>query len=271
MYISNIMQCPIRDVGSVRFPLLNEWSYPNQKNPFWRFYWNTPNAGRIEHRGKVISLKPDKVYLVAANTDYRTWCEKPFLHFYIHFDLNFGCAPGVYEFPLDEATRADIEHLRATGLPDRAVLSNPTTVGIIFEMLLRTVKKLPPEKIAQGTIDSRIHAVLNYIDNHLGEVLSNTQLARIAGMHPNAFIRTFKQICHYSPQSYVTRRRCMQASRELEDNLLTIDAIAEKLGFCDRYHFTKVYTRLTQISPAVYRTRYRAAQSDLARMTSQNG
>jgi len=83
--------------------------------------------------------------------------------------------------------------------------------------------------------------------------LSNDELAGRVGMNTNAFIRLFKQATGKPPQAYHTNLRLERACMLLSHTRRGIPEIAEETGFCDRYHFTNVFTRKRKLSPAAFR------------------
>jgi transcriptional regulator GlxA family with amidase domain len=55
------------------------------------------------------------------------------------------------------------------------------------------------------------------------------------------------------PYDYYLSKKIELATAMLRDSNLSIDAIAERLNFADRNHFTKLYSKKTGVSPARYR------------------
>jgi transcriptional regulator GlxA family with amidase domain len=88
---------------------------------------------------------------------------------------------------------------------------------------------------------------------HLQSGISNPEIAEALGMTPNAFIRWFKQSTGIPPQNWLNRERVHEASYWLHHNDASIEHIAETVGFCDRYHFSRVFKQLQGISPATFR------------------
>lgn len=260
MYISNIMHSPILDVSCVSFPIVENWSCESRQMPFWRFYWNANEYGLIRHAGKITRLKPDRIYIIPAHTDYASWCEKPIVHFYIHFTLVRDYTPGIYSLPADRSSIVETQSImEQQGRTDLTLLSFNMRV---YELLLRHLCLLDPAGFSQETLDPGIVNVLRYIETHLNETLTNDTLARIAHMHTNAFIRKFKSSCRHSPQQFVTLRRCERIAQRLEENRLTLDELAERFGFCDRYHLSRVFKQYRGFSPAAYRKRFRPRVAD---------
>ena len=83
--------------------------------------------------------------------------------------------------------------------------------------------------------------------------VGNASLARIAHLSKSAFIREFRQATGQTPARYSTERRIAAAAEQLAHSDATIDEIADRFGFPDRFYFTRVFTRLMGVPPARYR------------------
>jgi AraC-like DNA-binding protein len=79
------------------------------------------------------------------------------------------------------------------------------------------------------------------------------QLARVAGMSYNHFIRHFKGLFGVLPSKYLIRVRIQAACRMLEQSNETISSIALQSGFFDHSHFSRVFSEVMSMSPSAYR------------------
>ncbi len=86
-------------------------------------------------------------------------------------------------------------------------------------------------------------------------VESNRDLARELGMNVNAFTRRFRVATGHSPHQYRLRLRIERACSLLREGGLSIEAIAAETGFCDRFHFSRVFKRIMGMGPAQFRLR----------------
>jgi transcriptional regulator GlxA family with amidase domain len=106
---------------------------------------------------------------------------------------------------------------------------------------------------AESPEATRIHTILQYIHDHLHERLSLELLAKQIHIHPNYFIRFFKEAVGVSPIQYITTLRVDKAKNLLENPELTIREVAEAVGI-PWSHFSKVFHRKTGQSPSEYRS-----------------
>jgi AraC-like DNA-binding protein len=73
-------------------------------------------------------------------------------------------------------------------------------------------------------------------------------------MAPNSFARLFKEEMNITLHSFIQNRKIAKACEIFEHTNETIESISFKLGFSDRYHFSRVFKSITGISPALYRS-----------------
>ncbi len=67
------------------------------------------------------------------------------------------------------------------------------------------------------------------------------------------FIRMFRRVLGRTPARHVQERRVANAADLLTGTGLSIDEIAERCGFANRYHFTRVFAQLKSHPPARFR------------------
>jgi len=116
-------------------------------------------------------------------------------------------------------------------------------------MLLR----VPPEKLQRNWKDQRVLKVIEFMEAHYPERLTNQMFADIADMNPNAFARLFKEETGLAPQRFLMHKRIKEACLQLRYSKYTIDEIAENIGFCDRHYFSRIFTKMRCMSPANFR------------------
>jgi AraC-like DNA-binding protein len=100
---------------------------------------------------------------------------------------------------------------------------------------------------------SQLQPALRYIDAHLAELLPNAKLAELAHASESHFIRMFRRVLGRTPARHVQERRVANAADLLIGTGLSIDEIAERCGFANRYHFTRVFAQLKSHPPARFR------------------
>ena len=104
-------------------------------------------------------------------------------------------------------------------------------------------------KVLLSDSDEKISGILAYINQNLDRHISNTELSELCYQHPNHFVRFFKKHTGTTPQQYITERRVQMAKRLIEQTDLKFSDIAERVGFCDAPHLSKVFKRFYSLTP----------------------
>jgi AraC-like DNA-binding protein len=82
-------------------------------------------------------------------------------------------------------------------------------------------------------------------------------LGRRAAMGRTAFAQRFREIVGQAPLQYVTSWRVQNAKRLLAESQLTIEQIADRIGYKSGAAFSRVFKKSTLTSPGDYRRRAR--------------
>jgi AraC-like DNA-binding protein/mannose-6-phosphate isomerase-like protein (cupin superfamily) len=100
-----------------------------------------------------------------------------------------------------------------------------------------------------------IRRVIEAIEEDPRKSWTVTKMAQMAGYSKPHFNRLFKAETGSSALNYVTRYRIHHASRLITESSLTITEIAENLGFCDVYFFSRQFKKITGFPPGKLRSK----------------
>lgn len=99
----------------------------------------------------------------------------------------------------------------------------------------------------------RLSPALTFINQNYDKNITNEQLADLCDLSTTHFRRLFKEQIKLSPMQYRENIRIHWAIKLLESQMFTISEVAEKLGYSDIYHFSKVIKRHTGNPPSFYK------------------
>ena len=96
--------------------------------------------------------------------------------------------------------------------------------------------------------------VLDYIEENLAKPIALHELALLARVSVRHFERAFRQSLGVPPHTYVLGKR-LSAARDLllSQPTLTIEHIAQQVGFSSPSHLAAAFRRQTGYSPATFR------------------
>jgi AraC-like DNA-binding protein len=104
-----------------------------------------------------------------------------------------------------------------------------------------------------NTHQKAIEKVIECMKNKFPEILSLSQMSNIAGLSERRFRDVFKRITGYQPKKYYDMLRIKTAAYLLKNSNYSVDEISNKLGFSNRFHFSKAFKKIHGLSPAKYR------------------
>jgi len=104
-----------------------------------------------------------------------------------------------------------------------------------------------------GLSRERLQRVRDYIEAHLDNRLTLTDLAAVACLSPYHFSRSFKQAVGAGPRRYVVQRRLERAKTLMRSTNRSLALIAQEAGFADQSHLTSIFRRETGVTPGQYR------------------
>ena len=120
----------------------------------------------------------------------------------------------------------------------------------LWHLLLR-IKKYA--RAAGGRKDDTVTAILRHIEAHFTEKITLGGLADAFHLHPIYLQRLFKERTGLSPLEYTQKLRVERAGVYLVSSNMSVDEIAEAVGFCNASYFIKVFHSITSNTPAQYR------------------
>lgn len=98
---------------------------------------------------------------------------------------------------------------------------------------------------------------IRFIDENVHRQFNVKELAAHIRCHPDFLSRKFKQVTGLDLSVYIRRCRIDHAKELLKDPDASIDDVAEKSGFADRIHFTKVFGKLSGQTPGQFQRQHR--------------
>ena len=130
---------------------------------------------------------------------------------------------------------------------------DPLIVEGLFACLLRDIGRvLSP---THNEIPERIHALKQYLDSHYAETIRLDDLGRRAAMSKPHLISEFRKYLGVPPIDYLIDIRMEHARSLLLNRNLSITVVAERVGYPDIYHFSKLFKKRLGHSPSEFRNR----------------
>jgi AraC family transcriptional regulator len=107
---------------------------------------------------------------------------------------------------------------------------------------------------SNGLSRERLRRVCDYIEEHLDDRLTLTEIAGVACLSPYHFSRSFKQAVGVPPRRYIIQRRVERAKTLLRRTNRPVSWVAQEAGFADQSHLTAEFRRQIGVTPGRFRT-----------------
>jgi AraC-like DNA-binding protein len=260
-----------------------DWNYKKIRSPFARIYYVTKGAAYILLENSSYALKPNYLYLIPPFTIHTDECFGEFELYYLHF-FETEISPirlfERYSFPFESlASELDLILIKRlisihpqrelkkydpksydntstflNNIADSAkapAADSLETQGIIQQLLSRFMNRANA-KIA--TSDERILKSIEYIHNHIDQDINIKELASMACLSDDHFIRMFKKEIKQTPLAYINQKKIEKAQFLLIFTSQSIKSIAFHLSFGNISYFNRLFKRQTGYTPLSYRS-----------------
>jgi len=105
-------------------------------------------------------------------------------------------------------------------------------------------------------VNSYVSTAIDYIDRHLDEDISISEICSYVHLSKYYFCHLFKEITGMSPVKYISERRITNAKKLLISSNLSLSEIAMRSGFSSFSNFSNAFRKLEGITPGMFRKNY---------------
>jgi len=106
---------------------------------------------------------------------------------------------------------------------------------------------------AEARTQRMIHFIHEYIDKHLDQAISLTELSALVNHSPTYLSRLYKRITGVMLFDYITERRMRKAKELLAVTNMKVHEIAATVGYETAPHFTRTFKKAYTMTPQEYR------------------
>ena len=201
--------------------------------------WHLEREGEVRHLH--LYLSPTLLQQIATSAD-------------IDPDtVEFVDTLGMFDPRIETIALSLLSELRSEGRGGRLYVESLANILGIHLLRQHSSVKQPSLPRSVGLDRATLRRVSTYIEEHLAEDLSLSELAAVAYLSPYHFARLFKASTGFAPHQYVIGRRIERAKLLLSTTNWSLAAIAHAVGFAHESHLALHFKRLTGLLPSSYR------------------
>lgn len=262
------------------------WNFNNVISPYYRLYFIDEGHGTISGSQGNVSLESGYMYIVPSFTLCNLHCPDHLSQYFIHF---FEESPdGISLFYNKRIPKRLLANEIDIALFKRILAINPgrgisqsqnpriyeknvyyheyeelnngqnvsvylETQGILLQLLSRFLDTAGALDETGHLVPSKILDAIGHIQVNLHKNLTVAQLAKRANQHQDYFSRVFYQSTGIRPLAYIHEKRIERAQYLLATTEMSYEEVATAVGFDNLPHFSKVFKKVTSLTPGQYR------------------
>lgn len=238
------------------------WQNMNLYSRHWRLYCHDAGGAGVVGPDLDLAFEANHVYLLPPHSQLRArigpsrfdrvW------QFHIHFTLAHGetaLPHAVHWFKPQGSLLKRIWRIARMGPVmdpraehEREILS----LGVLLQSISEVLEGGTQQDIPDSC-DERIAEAVRLMTQQLSSPLPIDVIAEHCQLSKSGLIRLFKREVGMPPWQYFNHLRMDQASVLLQTTSLSIEDIAEQLGYPDRFQFSRSFKRIMHQSPVAWR------------------
>jgi AraC family transcriptional regulator len=160
---------------------------------------------------------------------------------------------GAFDPQIEAIALSLLSELRSDGLGGKLYVESLANILGIHLLRHHSSVKQPSRSRPVGLTRTTLRPAITYIEEHLAEDLSLSDIAAVVHLSPYHFARLFKESIGFPPHQYVIQRRVERAKLLLSTTNWSLTTIAHTVGFAHESHLALHFKRLTGLTPRSYR------------------
>ena len=126
--------------------------------------------------------------------------------------------------------------------------------SVLFKIFRDHSKQNTKRQLSFANV-ATLEEAIEYIHTHYNEQITLAAFASRYNFSPNYFNFIFKQHTSQTLKKYIQKLRCEKACKLLEQDDMSIDALAEQVGYSDTKQFFYLFKRNVGTTPGKYRSK----------------
>ncbi|MBO9605955.1 MAG: helix-turn-helix transcriptional regulator [Paenibacillaceae bacterium] len=125
--------------------------------------------------------------------------------------------------------------------------------ALVYRLLMELYRLTLPGEAPGDVWPESVAAAVSYIRQHYMEPAGLPEIAAAAGLSKYYFARQFHRCTGMTPVQYVTKIRIQKAVELLRTSELSVESIAQAVGYANGNYFGKWFRRIVGSSPGEFR------------------
>ena len=245
------------------FPPLHGWTWKMRIENHYNFWVPLEGSGQLRVNGTDYPLLPGTAFLFAPGdqVDAGHTAHKPISNLAIHLhpltngqpDLRF---PGLSFHGVQMRNLPLLRELAAYGVTlghAPSQLSHEEMHSVARTLFLMAWRDR--QRPALDAIGEHIQSQIDHILREPRPAADIESLARDCGLSRAQYTRRFRQLTQRTPAQFIIEARLQVATQLLGHSRMSVEAVADALGYSDLFFFSRQFKQRLGVSPLAYRKR----------------
>lgn len=258
-YVNNL-HMKVMDSGYARVG--RDWQETDVCSPYTRLYFIISGQGQITVSSKTMLLQPNNIYLIPAGMSFGYACDAHMDQLYFH--VHVYTADG-YDL-LGQLNQCHVQEIEPQQLHCLIDSYRGHKLEHAFQ-LMQHLSRIITLFICRTNVSRQIIQTSTPFLKHLYPLVQQTlnvktsqkMLANAMSLSVSALTRRFKAETGMPLGQYMDELLFQKAQQLLLFTDLSIGQIADQLGFCDQFYFSRYFKQHQREAPSSYRRRLRAS------------
>lgn len=252
------------------------WSYPRHDHPYFELILQEQGEQHNRLTGRSLTQRPGDVLLLCPFDAHASSAPSAASFYCVHFDVDelalrrLLCRAGTRlidgESDSGRRVREALQSLRTVAGPEAATPESMLVYRLrsgaaLFEVLARLAEAFLQEdgtlpelsQVALQTASRLAELIQRETERGESSVCIESAIRRL-GYHPDYGNMLFRQVYGMSARQYRSLVKLKRAKTLLLDNEMSVQSVAERMGYSDTAHFSRQFKRWTGMSPIAYRS-----------------
>lgn len=221
-----------------------------------QLFYHLAGEAFFDYAGQQLKVSPGDLFIIPAQQSFDYWGQGIRFH-WLSLDGTWPAILGDDQTPRRlslgydseiEAKFVEIRELlilQKQGYPLKAV-------GVFYELMARIEELSQGLTVTHSTYPDVVRNAITYLIETYDHPFNAARTAATVNISQSHLRALFDKWLGESPRQFHTRYRIDQAKRLLREQQLQISEVALQVGFDDTHYFSRVFKRMTGVSPSQY-------------------
>jgi len=270
---ADLLRCSAHPIVSQLYPLTFGY-YPSapshrvhreEGKRGWSLHYCLHGKGKLKLAGKTFSINEGMAFILPPfeKHTYETDRKHPWSTVWVRFEgytakqyidlLGATLAKPTLHIPDVKNLLHSYQQLYAERRMYYSVLDLIGISHFLGLFLTQAARKLKPLSARQLSSDEQIQKSIRFMEKNIHRDCRLDDFVASSGMSARNYSRRFRTLTGISPMNYFIQMKLNEAGHKLQSTALTIEQIAESLGYTDPLYFSRIFRKTQGISPSTYR------------------